>query len=279
MSNHREFRFDPRLVVMARVMTLILLAPPLLVFFHAMDTPDSGWLLAGAALVSILGIGCTFNPAFRPHVYAVELSTAGVRSVHRGTFVTWTQIADIKARPVAQRVQLLDHFGSAIASLEYELKDFEEALEIVLEHVGPFIPIRDEFRRSDSWSIRCELPALWLIMLGFSLSAAANHEWAAVVGFLLAAAFATLLRTLFESWGLQRILLGAEGITTFLGSRPTTTPWNDIDAVKVWYRKDLQIVLVLRGGRRAFLHPDGMDVVQLYRAASTWHRRMRPSSE
>jgi hypothetical protein len=61
----------------------------------------------------------------------VELGAAGVRP-RRGPTTAWSDIVELRVRPLAGRIELLDRSGEVFAKLEYQLAELERALRILL---------------------------------------------------------------------------------------------------------------------------------------------------
>lgn len=93
-----------------------------------------------AGLVAIFsGLGLRCLHLARTHRYGVEIGPDGVRPLQQGPagWISWGEIAELRERPVLQRVDLCSPGGEVRASLEYQLENFDEALAAVVAGVRP----------------------------------------------------------------------------------------------------------------------------------------------
>jgi hypothetical protein len=69
----------------------------------------------------------------RPAHYAVEMFSEGLIRPATGRMIPWSSVARFRERPILHRIDLIDHAADTVATLEYQLDGFEDALRTALE--------------------------------------------------------------------------------------------------------------------------------------------------
>lgn len=140
---------------------------PVAIAFVAGPVYDSveypvGFAFFGACLGVLALVSLRQGRAY--DVAAIEISRDGIRRMPADLRITWSEVVGLRERQFFQRIDLIVQEGSSGIALEYQLENFEEALDEVLQRVRIEVPTAPHtFRRSRGRAF------FTILILGFSL--------------------------------------------------------------------------------------------------------------
>ena len=134
----RSYRRQQKALAAGSLAVALLVA--LAIAFEA-DLREKTALLALALglLAFFGGFGLYALRISRRGVHGVEIGRDGIRPLAGGPSrqVSWAELAELRERPVLQRVELRTPGGEVRARLEFQLEGFEDALAAVVANVRP----------------------------------------------------------------------------------------------------------------------------------------------
>jgi Zn-dependent protease with chaperone function len=256
---------------MAKLGGFFLLACAIVPFAEIGWGDASRWadgILVGVGVALLAAAWLALRLGFRPDRYSVELSDEGVRVPGRDRSASWSELAELRARPFLKRVDILDRSGRRFASLEYQLESFQEALDQTVESMRIRSPVQDVFRRS------YRTPAA---LLAAGLLAGFGAVWVDESSWHLAAFVALAAAAWSAVAGVRSVSFARDGVVIrrALGSRKIH--WYGVQEVRLALDDSQQHLDVLLQGRTeagTSILPPGANPIHLWARA----RRLLGSS-
>lgn len=238
----------------------------------ARSEPVALALAAGVAVI-FSGIGLWCLHLARTQRYGIEIGREGLRPLVAGTagHVSWAEIAELRERPLLERVELCSPGGEVRARLEYQLENFEEALAAVIAQVRPAPHLPTQGSRIEIRALTAQ-PGFVLAILAAS-AAFAFVSWRffgeslplVLPGLLLAGAVADhflRIREVEVRDGQLRVHAKVDRPAVDL-SAVTELGFALQDLGRG--RKRLEVQIVFANGEKQLVRPPGVDAFALYR--------------
>ena len=267
MIQAKKYRIHRSWTALGKLLGILLFGLALFILVIPLFDKETPWWLA--LPVGIFLLASSFwllRLGFKPGVYSVKLSDEGVQGYAENIWRSWSQIANVLDRPILNRIDLIDHAGVRVGSLEYQLADFPEALETVLTHVNLTFPPQDVFRRKVAAGSRLIIGAILAVIVGFGL-------WGWFIEGELAGLFISALLVgaagfdaLTQLWSVS---IKPDGVLIRRGARTLLVPWREIAEVELALRpigsgnQMLDVFLVAPTGVYQHIRPLGSNPFQL----------------
>lgn len=236
--------------------------------------PDPVLLAISAVLLAIFtGIGLWSLRISRSQRYGIELGRDGLRPLTGGTadWVSWAEIAELRERPLLERVELCTPGGEVRARLEYQLEGFERVLAAVVARArpAPHLETRGSVLEARNPSTRTPVAAAVVVASVALAFLSYRHLGGALPlilpGLLLVGAIADHFLCI-RSVEVRDSQLRVHALV----GRPAVD-LDVVDEVRLGLRdlthgrKRLDVLLVFSNGEEHFVRPPGVDAFALYR--------------
>jgi hypothetical protein len=137
----------------------------------------------------------------------------------------WTEIAALRFRPILQRLDLIDSKGASAFSIDCEVEQFGELLDIVVAQVLPHLRPVSLPRKIATKLSRNDVIVGFMILLIFVCAIISKGQFSSISTFAMAFAVFYLSSRFFQ---LRYLVVTTDSITLAKGLRARTIPFSDV---------------------------------------------------